>query len=228
MTDRIVLNIPHSSPALPAGGSGWGSGIGAPVERWTDWCTDTIFTVRPEGGGTVVPVVFPWSRFHCDVERLEDDPLEKEGRGIVYTRFGDLVRDITAAEAARIRSSLYDTHIARLKAALTPSSFLVDCHSFPSDLSEVEICIGVNDDWSRPDEELLARVTALFRDAGYRTALNEPYSNSMSPAMPFAYPSLMVEVNKAVYTTDGRTPSPEGMARLMGTVSALYGRILCE
>lgn len=34
---------------------------------------------------------------------------------------------------------------------LSPASFLIDCHSFPPDLSDVEVCVGVNDDWSRPD-----------------------------------------------------------------------------
>jgi hypothetical protein len=50
------------------------------------------------------PVAFPWSRFFCDVERLENDPLEKSGQGIVYTSFEGINRNLTVQEKER---SLY-------------------------------------------------------------------------------------------------------------------------
>ena len=85
---------------------------------------------------------------------------------------------------------------------ITPDSFLIDCHSFPSDLSDTDVCIGVNEDWSHPDEGILRKVIKTFEDAGYRTGLNTPYSNSLAPEMPFTYPSMMIELNKRIYMKD--------------------------
>lgn len=60
------------------------------------------------------------------------------------------------------------------------SSFLIDCHSFPDDLSEVDVCIGINDDWSKPDADILDEVVQVFTKYQYITRINEPYSNSIS------------------------------------------------
>jgi hypothetical protein len=43
----------------------------------------------------------------------------------------------------------------------------------------------------------------LFEDHGYKVGINEPYSNSETPDCPFAYQSMMLEVNKKVYMEDG-------------------------
>ncbi len=43
----------------------------------------------------------------------------------------------------------------------------------------------------------------LFEDNGYKVGINEPYSNSETPDCPFAYKSMMLEVNKKVYMEDG-------------------------
>ena len=32
-------------------------------------------------------MVFPYSRFVCDAERLENDPLEEKGQGIIYKEY---------------------------------------------------------------------------------------------------------------------------------------------
>jgi putative restriction endonuclease len=37
-----------------------------------------------------------------------------------------------------------------LRYNLCPDALLLDCHSFPSELSDVDICIGFNEDWSKP------------------------------------------------------------------------------
>ena len=85
---RIVLNIPHASPVFPFGRSGWEEGIGGEIARWTDWYTDYLFAGASRLDGRIIPVIYPFSRFFCDVERLKDDPLESVGRGRVYRRFG--------------------------------------------------------------------------------------------------------------------------------------------
>ncbi|MCI6239358.1 MAG: N-formylglutamate amidohydrolase, partial [Lachnospiraceae bacterium] len=80
MIDNIVLNIPHSSSEFPGTAKdGWENGIDEHIQRWTDWGTDRLFGMASSMDPRIHPVTFPWSRFFCDVERLENDPLEKIG-----------------------------------------------------------------------------------------------------------------------------------------------------
>lgn len=199
--ERIVLHIPHASPVLPFGRSGWDAGIGEEIARWTDWHTGWLFGSSSLADPRIVPVAYPFSRFFCDVERLEDDPLEAVGQGRVYRRFGSLERTLPEEELDFALGS-YAEHRKRLVGALSaggPGTLLVDCHSFPADLSDVDVCIGVNEDWSRPDEALIEKAVEHFTSRGYSTRVNEPYSNSVSPETEFRYASLMIEVNKRTY-----------------------------
>ena len=199
LMDRIVLNIPHASLTFPFGTCGWEDGIQREVTRWTDWYTDWLFSSVSRIDARIIHVTYPFSRFFCDAERLEEDPLEAVGKGIVYRRFGALERTLSEQDLELAMES-YREHRDRLRAALSPGgSLLVDCHSFPSDLSSVDVCIGVNDGWSRPEEELLSRTAEHFTSCGYRTAINEPYSNSISPETGFVYWSVMIEINKRCY-----------------------------
>ena len=79
--ERIVLHIPHASPVLPFGRSGWEGGIEAEIVRWTDWYTDWLFASSSRLDPLIVSVAYPFSRFFCDAERLEEDPLETVGEG---------------------------------------------------------------------------------------------------------------------------------------------------
>ena len=198
LQNRIVLHIPHASPVFPFGQSNWEKGINLEVERWTDWYTDWLFASSTRLDPRIIPVSYPFSRFFCDVERLENDPLEKIGQGIVYTRFGSLRRIVSDSEKQFALNSFHE-HQQRLVQALTPEALLIDCHSFPADLSETEICIDFNDDWSRPDDSLIHMIISHFRSKGYSVGINEPYSNSISPDAGFRYGSLMIEVNKQTY-----------------------------
>ena len=99
--------------------------------------------------------------------------------------------------------NLWLTHQERLKSNLCPNALLLDCHSFPSELSDVEICIGYNEDWSKPNKDTIELAVNLFEDYGYKVGINEPYSNSETPDCPFTYQSMMLEVNKKVYMEDG-------------------------
>ena len=199
----IVLHIPHASPVFPFGPSGWDEGIHHEIDRWTDWFTDWLFASSSRMNPGIVPVVYPFSRFFCDVERLEDDPLEEIGQGIVYRRFGVLERALHENELEFALRS-YREHRQRLIRILTPDTLLIDCHSFPADLSETDICIGINEDWSRPDDDLIDRTVSHFLSKGYSVKVNDPYSNSISPATGFGYRSLMIEVNKRLYLQGGR------------------------
>lgn len=197
----IVLNIPHSSVKFPSqkDADAWPPAIKWQIERWTDWYTDDIFVVDDP---RVVPVIFPYSRFYCDVERLLDDPLEEIGQGIFYERYDSLTRLWTVKDRECAMRQYY-RHMVRLAAAITsPDTILIDCHSFPEDLSNVDVCIGLNDDWSRPTDAMIDFIVKHFRNAGYQTEINTPYSNSITPPKAFCYKSLMIEVNKRVYLND--------------------------
>ena len=240
---KIVLNIPHSSdrmlPLLPdaalAGGlknsdrlplsSGWTdpAAIAKEVRRWTDWYTDSLFRPEADLADRVVPVVFGLSRFCVDVERLLDDPLNAVGQGILYERFGDCRRVISGRESLM---NEYYGFITRLSSELAPGSLIIDCHSFPSDLADIDICVGYNEDASKPEKELVDRVARLFDSAGFRVGLNNPYSNSITPKKPIDYKSLMIEVNKRCYMNEDSLAQTVGYGIISGLVNDLYRQVL--
>lgn len=170
------------------------------VFRLTDWHTDFLFHgFRDE---RIHPVRFPYSRFVVDAERLWNDPLEKEGQGILYRRFGDYHRHIPKQCEKRLYD-LWRGHQHRLKSILCENALLLDCHSFPEEQGDVDICIGFNEDWSKPNRETVEFVVNLFEENGYSVGINYPYSNSEAPECAFGYQSLMLEVNKRVYMEKG-------------------------
>ena len=95
--------------------------------------------------------------------------------------------------------NLWHRHQEQLRNNLCPNALLLDCHSFPSEMSDVDICIGYNEDWSKPNKETIELAVNLFEDYGYKVGINEPYSNSETPDCPFTYQSMMLEVNKKAY-----------------------------
>ncbi len=191
--DNIVLNIPHSR-AAGLKESGCRDDVLPYVMEWTDWQTDSLFVSLDE---RIKPIIFGLSRFVVDVERLVDDPMEELGQGIIYRRFGDAVRGDVDAETLM---AMYYKHHNALKSELTETSLLIDCHSYPTKVcKDIDVCIGYNEDGSKPSEELIELISNHFKGYGYRIGINKPYSNSISPEMSFTYPSVMIELNKAIY-----------------------------
>lgn len=223
MYDNIVLNIPHSSVEGIAG-SGWPQekSFFTEIRKWTDWYTDHLFWSDTKA---VTPVRFDLSRFVVDVERLENDPLESIGQGIVYHSFNGHKRILNDLVRQELMARYHD-HINRLKSCLTPRSILVDCHSFPSEYSDVEVCIGFNQDWSKPSEQVIDNVVEMFRNAGYRVALNIPYSNALSPRCEFDYHSLMIEVNKSTYMDENTLELTEDATRIKNVIADVYDALL--
>lgn len=186
----IVLNIPHNSNILPY--NSWEGDIEKYINRWTDWHTKEIFSA--DG---IPSVVAKFSRFYVDTERLINDPLESIGQGRFYTNFEECHRTISSEEREEMES-YYQEHINTLRSTLHEGDLLIDCHSFPSDLSDVDVCIGYNEDWSKPEQEVIDVITNAFK--GYKIGINEPYSNSISPVCDFKYQSVMIELNKRIYS----------------------------
>ena len=202
---RIVLNEPHASieGLYDNQLSFWNIDerfINDIVLKWTDWHTDFLFHgYRSE---KVRTVRFPYSRFIVDAERLWDDPLEQHGQGIVYKQFDGYTRTVPEKNEVQLLG-LWHWHQQRLRDNLCEGALLLDCHSFPSEMSDVDICIGFNEDWSKPHKDTLELAVNLFEDNGYKVGINEPYSNSETPDCPFSYQSMMLEVNKRAYMEDG-------------------------
>lgn len=203
---NIVLNIPHSSinGIFDSKWGGWAYNphfVNDCVNRWTDWYTDFLFLglSRLE---KVQTAVFPYSRFVCDAERLVNDKLEEKGQGIIYTEFDGYKRGSITQKQRKRLMRLWKRHQDILKEMIKDSdTVLIDCHSFPSDLYDCDICIGYNDDWSY-DEHMVKGIVKIFKDRGYKVEINKPFTNSMSPKMPFQYKSILIEVNKRVYMNE--------------------------
>lgn len=199
--ERIVLNEPHASieGLYDERLSGWDIDdhfLNELVFPLTDWHTDYLF--HGFSHPNIKTVRFPFSRFIVDAERLWDDPMENIGQGVIYRYFEDYQRTLTKRQEWSL-GSLWVKHQNNLKKNLCENALLLDCHSFPEDMGDVDICIGFNDDWSRPNMELLSCTVNLFEDSGYSVAINYPYSNAEAPECPFRYQSMMIEINKRVY-----------------------------
>ena len=210
--NRIVLNEPHASMEglYDERLSFWDIDerfINDVVLKWTDWHTDYLFYgYRKE---SIRTGRFPYSRFIVDAERLWDDPLEAVGQGIVY------------------KLNLWHGHQTSLRNSLCPGALLLDCHSFPSEQSDIDICIGYNEDWSKPEKETIVLAFFLFEDFGYKVGINEPYSNSETPDCPFSYQSMMLEVNKRIYMEPGSLQLKPSPAYKL-SVRNLMARLLSE
>lgn len=224
--NKILLNIPHSSVnGVFSEGSGWdyNANLINAVIKETDWHTDFIFsdTTNPK----VLPFIFKYSRFLVDVERLENDPLERQGRGILYTNVNGHHRHKLSSEVHNNLLNLRRNHLEHISKEITEETILIDCHSFNDDISEdVDVCIGYNDDWSKPDDVIINGVRAIFEAAGYNVGINTPYSNSITPKSELSYKSLMIEVNKKTYlknTCEINTDSNYA-PRLSNTIKRVY------
>ena len=198
--NNLVLNIPHAS----VGGLGiarWDNKVAllSEVKHWTDWYTDLLFI--PDNRDGIQTATSDYSRFVVDVERLVNDPLEKNGQGIVYKEFNGLHRTFEGMEEMKMYH-YHAEYIRDLRLMLDRHSLLIDCHSFPSDLSDVDICIGYNDDWSRPTDFVIDLCKTAFEKNGYKVGINTPYASAIAPETGFTYNSIMIEANKHLYMNE--------------------------
>lgn len=224
--NNIVLNIPHSSPFLPCG-SGWGNllELQREIRTWTDWHTNIIFNPNGEFIDKVKAYLFPFSRFYVDVERIVGDPLEEIGQGIIYEKHNGLHRGIDRYDRTRLMR-LYHRYISEISSAIGDNTLVIDCHSFPPHLSDVDICIGFNDDVSKPEDDDIIYVKELFSAQGYKVGINHPYSNSITPKKPIDYKSIMIEVNKRSYMDEVTLALNPDYYKLGNIIQMMYGHFL--
>lgn len=223
---KIVLHIPHSS-TNGIENSNWSNKdkINTLVDRWTDWYTDVLFA--PNHNERVVPISFNMSRFIVDAERLLNDPLEKIGQGILYTDYEDYHRELSTEMKNELMDA-YIGHINKISNEITNETLVIDCHSFPSDLSDVDVCIGFNDDWSKPSDETISFIKKMFESRGYSVGINCPYSNSITPKTTNNYKSLMIEINKKRYLKKDNSLNKDSLfaPRVTSILNKIYVELL--
>ena len=223
--ENIVLSIPH------AGIKGLGHikcdnkvNLISEVRRWTDWYTDLVF-IPEKKMDRVKHIMAEYSRYVVDVERLLNDPLAEEGKGIIYMKYNGQQRYVDEKERTKLMAYYYD-YMDRLKSMLSEHSLLIDCHSFPSDLSDVDICIGFNEDWSKPTDFVIDLVVELFKQHGYKVGINTPFSNSIAPETGYTYNSIMIELNKRVYLNEETFEFNDNAPKLREQLASLYSLLL--
>lgn len=219
---KLVVAIPHSSARTPH----WqwdDGGRNAAKRRWTDWFTDELFGVEAPDIAVVRADI---SRFNCDVERLEDEP-DRLARFVAEER-PDL-RARVEQDASRLNGQLAEWFRYRadiLTAASGGRPLIIDAHSFPSDLApEVGVCIGFNEDASKPGGFAIDAVRRIFEAAGYAVALNRPYANAIAPRGYVGH-SLMIEVNKRLYMNEETIEKSDGFERLQAAIRRAYAELL--
>lgn len=194
----MILHIPHSSTNIPNGDI---PNLNQ-LNLMTDWYTDELFS-----HDSADRLVFQYSRFYCDVERLIDDPLDQKGLGVFYTHDYDgneyRKRDKEMLEV--VFKDYHEWHkklrqCASNALSYIPNVVVVDCHSFHSTDSEVDICIGVND--SNTPKELVDTVKCHFEKFGYCVKINDPYEGAIIPFDDKHLFSIMIELNKRLYLND--------------------------
>lgn len=238
MEKNILLHIPHSSMAFPEGSHHTYNDLDNEERLLIDYYTDELF-VPEQDSEEISSVVFPYCRLYCDVERLVNDPLEKEGLGISYSRW---VADNKAGRTLRsfgILSSVFDLYadhhsaVSKKIVKSMGSLLLIDCHSFSSlpnllnsNPPDIDICIGFNDDETCPDKTVIGNIVHHFKSLGYKVGINKPFSNSKTFAVPFQYHSVMIEVNKRLYMDELTMEKTEGFYKLRQEIRTLYDLLI--
>jgi len=196
----MILHIPHSSKYIPVS---YNKLDNETIFNYTDIDTDKLFWHE-----SADIMVFPYSRFYVDVERLENDPLEIENHGLYYTHNYKNIQYRTNSEYDHAKK-LYDEWHKSLKNKIlknlsyTEKVILVDCHSF-SDIqigtNGPDICIGTNEQTT--SEKLKTIVYESFISLGYNVEINYPYANSIEPVQTDSFETIMIEINKRLYMND--------------------------
>ena len=254
--DNIILHIPHAGTDFVYDSSIRPTDSSAnpkdPVyiqnaKDVIDWYTDELFAPKTENE-RILPVVFPYCRTYCDVERMIVDPLEKVNLGICYdgndwkkkNGFFSHNGKSSGWRDQRPVNKLYLDHHYKMSKLLTESfnPLLIDCHSFSSrptpimpdydKKKEVDICIGFNDDDTKPEGFVISTICHHFRMLGYTVGVNVPFSNSKTFDTPAPYKSIMIEVNKKLYMNEDTLEKTEGFEKLQRHIGYLYVLLLTE
>lgn len=208
LQESMIIHIPHAGTQVPDLESFL---IEDELLLSTDWYTDKIFETP------LKTIKAKMSRIFVDVERfLENDPMEKYGRGFFYTK------DVKGIDYTFVKNKddakneykayhEYFTNTVRDKLKEQGHCLIFDCHSFNNeplyfepDGERPDICIGTDSFHTPP--WLIQTVTNHYKDLGYSVETNFPYAGSIVPLEFYKKNedvlSVMVEINKKLYMKD--------------------------
>lgn len=236
---NILLHIPHSSFSFPSGSKHSFNDLDNEEKLLIDYYTDELFVPQKETEH-IVSIVFPYCRLYCDVERLVNDPLQKDGLGICYSRYIRNskphvwpIRSFNTQEEAFNIYVDYHSMVSKKIFAMGENTLLIDCHSFSnvsnllnSNPPDIDICIGYNDDDTCPNNVVIGNIVHYFEALGYKVGINDPFSNSKTFSVPIKYHSVMIEVNKRLYLNEQTLEKTEGFYKLQQEIRSLYNILL--
>ena len=238
--EGILLHIPHSSTSFPSESTYSFTDLDEEEKLLIDYYTDELFVPR-EQERNICSVVFPYCRLYCDVERLVNDPLEDKGLGISYRRTVDSdylpfeERSFSRLNEAFKYYADFHADVSKKIVEMTSMNkiLLIDCHSFsalPNLLNltppDIDICIGYNDDETRPYTNTIDNIVQFFKSLGYKVGINEPFSNSKTFPVPVEYHSVMIEVNKRLYMNERTLDKIDSFYKLKRDIQSLYNLLL--
>lgn len=239
----IILHIPHSLTVIPPEirdqFTVTDEELDNEIRLMTDYYTDDLFVTDELKGSAVI---FPISRICVDPERFKDDAQEemsKKGMGVVYTHSHDgkpIRRDLTETERLRLLNEYYDPHHKRLETMAEEQlkadhkCLIIDCHSFPSkplpyefdqSTERPDICIGT-DQFHTP-EWLTERCVSLYENAGFKVAINKPFSGSLVPGTYYRSNknvlSVMIELNRKLYLDESSSLKNENFGNIQKSLT---------
>ena len=231
---KLLLHIPHSSTRFPEESRYTFDDLDDEEKLLIDYYTNELFEPRKEMNN-INSMVFPYCRLFCDVERLVNDPLERDGLGISYSRRvpskegGETCRSFSSLTTAFKRYADFHAEVSKRIVEMGDNELLVDCHSFSnlpnllnSNPPDIDICIGYNDDETCPDKVVIGNMVQHFKSLGYKVGINEPFSNSKTFPVPVEYHSVMIEVNKRLYMNEQTLEKTDGFDKLKQDIQRLY------
>ncbi len=235
---NILLHIPHSSTIFPEESKTRFDDLDYEERLLIDYYTDELFIPTQEDH-RISSIVFPYCRLYCDVERLINDPLEKEGLGISYSRWVDkdkysqIHRSFSSIHSVFKLYADFHTEASMKLLETSGSKLVIDCHSFSSHPNllcptppDIDICIGYNDDETVPNKVTIGNIVQYFRTKGYKVGINTPFSNSKTFSVPNEYYSVMIEVNKRLYMDEKTLNKTDGFVKLKSSIQSLYRLLL--
>ena len=238
--EGVLLHIPHSSTSFPSESIHSFTDLDEDEKLLIDYYTAELF-VPHEQEKNICPAIFPYCRLYCDVERLVNDPLEDKGLGISYHRTVDSdylpfeERSFSRLNEAFKYYADFHADVSKRIVEMTCMNkiLLIDCHSFsalPNLLNltppDIDICIGYNDDETRPYTNTIDNIVQFFKSLGYKVGINEPFSNSKTFPVPVEYHSVMIEVNKRLYMNERTLDKIDSFYKLKRDIQSLYNLLL--
>jgi len=236
--NHLILHIPHASTNIPdlTGYMANNEIIDAELLKLTDWYTDELFT-----NATDSAVVAPFSRVFCDVERFTDDSREAMAK-VTTLDSGQPLRQLNPAYREEMIRHYYRPHHKRLNRATREElaanghCLIIDCHSFPdrplqrdSNQNTPRPDFGIGTDPFHTPTELAEQAAAFFRERGYTSEINSPYSGALVPEAYYRknrrVQTLMLEVNRKLYLRNESSEKSGGFESIKALVQEFLNHI---